>query len=91
MFWLFWLFWLVIGVLIIVVVFGGLLFGFFKLQNKLVKGGIRIDCDVELEGVDLFEMGVLGYFEFMGVVVNSYLSDDVDYALVVKVGLGIKV
>ena len=39
----------------------GAAFGFFKLQNKITKGGIRSPHDDELAGLDLPEMGVLGY------------------------------
>ena len=65
-----------IGALTIIVVFGALSLGFFKLQNKIMKGGIRVDREIELEGVDLPEMGILGYPEFMGAAANSYPSDD---------------
>jgi len=65
-----------IGALTIVVGFGLLSLMFFKLQNKMVKGGIRVDRDIELDGVDLPEMGVLGYPEFMGASASSYPSDD---------------
>jgi Amt family ammonium transporter len=65
----------VIGGLTIVVVMGLFSLGFFKLQNKLIKGGIRVDHEIELEGVDLPEMGVMGYPEFMGAAAGSYPSD----------------
>ena len=39
---------------------------FFKIQNRLTKGGIRPTAEVENEGVDLPEMGVLAYPTFYG-------------------------
>jgi Amt family ammonium transporter len=60
------------GVLTIVLVMGGFVFGFFKLQNKLMKGGIRVSEEVEDEGVDIPEMGVHGYPEFTGYLAESY-------------------
>jgi hypothetical protein len=39
-------------------------FAFFKIQNAIMKGGIRPTEEVELGGVDLPEMGVLAYPEF---------------------------
>jgi Amt family ammonium transporter len=40
----------------------GLAYGFFALQNRLTKdGGIRLPEDIEIEGADIPEMGVLAY------------------------------
>jgi ammonium transporter, Amt family len=64
-----------VGCATIVVVFGALSLGFFRVQNMVMKGGIRIDREIELEGVDIPEMGVLGYPEFMGAAAASYPSD----------------
>ena len=50
-----------LGCLVIWTVIFGAAFGFFKLQNKITKGGIRSPHDDELAGLDLPEMGVLGY------------------------------
>jgi ammonia channel protein AmtB len=44
----------------------GVAWGFFALQNKVTKGGIRSTEEDELMGLDLPEMGVLAYPEFMG-------------------------
>jgi Amt family ammonium transporter len=55
-----------IGVLTIAIVMGGIALAFFKIQNALTKGGIRPPAEVELEGIDLPEMGVLAYPEFYG-------------------------
>ena len=40
---------------------GGFAFLFFKVQDKLMKGGIRPTAEVEEAGLDLPEMGVLAY------------------------------
>ena len=53
-----------IGALTIIVVMGGIVFAFFKIQNALTKGGIRSKEADEIEGLDLPEMGVLAYPEF---------------------------
>jgi len=52
-----------LGVLVIWTVIFGMAFGFFFLQNKFTKGGIRLPADQEIEGADLPEMGVLAYNE----------------------------
>jgi ammonia channel protein AmtB len=39
-------------------------YGFFSIQNKMTKGGIRSAEQDEIEGLDLPEMGVLAYPEF---------------------------
>lgn len=50
-----------LGVLVIWTVIFGIAFGFFKIQDKMTKGGIRSPEEDELAGLDLPEMGVLGY------------------------------
>ena len=55
-----------LGVLTIGTVMFGIALTFFKLQNKLTKGGIRSAAEDEVEGLDLPEMGVLAYPEFHG-------------------------
>ena len=50
-----------IGCLTLVVVFGLLSYGFFKLQDVLTSGGIRSNPEDEIAGLDLPEMGVLAY------------------------------
>jgi Amt family ammonium transporter len=52
-----------IGALVIIFVMGGLAYAFFKIQNAVMKGGIRPDADVELEGLDIPEMGVYAYVD----------------------------
>jgi Amt family ammonium transporter len=52
-----------IGMATIVFVIGGIAFAFFKIQNALTKGGIRIPEEEELLGADV-EMGVVAYPEF---------------------------
>jgi Amt family ammonium transporter len=39
----------------------GIAFAFFKIQNKLTKGGIRLPEDIEVQGADIPEMGVAAY------------------------------
>jgi Amt family ammonium transporter len=53
-----------IGVLTIIFVMGGIAYAFFKIQNALMKGGIRPTPEVEEQGLDRPEMGVLAYGEF---------------------------
>lgn len=50
--------------LVIALVMGGIAFAFFKMQDKLTKGGIRSDEADEIAGLDMPEMGVLAYPEF---------------------------
>ncbi|MGQ0823637.1 MAG: ammonium transporter [Actinomycetota bacterium] len=50
-----------IGALTICTVIFGIAYGFFKLQNALMKGGIRPSREIELEGMDIPEMGALAY------------------------------
>jgi Amt family ammonium transporter len=51
-----------VGVVTIWTVIFGIAFAFFKIQNKLTKdGGIRLSEEIEIEGADLPEMGVLAY------------------------------
>ncbi len=55
-----------IGALVICTVIFGIAFAFFKLQDRFTKGGIRPDEAMELDGMDLPEMGMLAYPDFMG-------------------------
>ena len=50
-----------IGSLVIIFVMGGIAYAFFKIQNAIMKGGIRSEEADELAGLDLPEMGVLCY------------------------------
>ena len=52
------------GVLVIWTVIFGIAFAFFKIQNAIMKGGIRPTAEMELEGMDIPEMGALAYPEF---------------------------
>ena len=54
-----------IGALVIVVVMGGFSYGFFKLSD-VIFGGIRSDEDDEIAGLDIPEMGVFAYPDFVG-------------------------
>jgi Amt family ammonium transporter len=60
-----------LGVLTLVTVMFGIVLAFFKIQNKLTKGGIRPTAEVELEGLDLPEMGVPAYPDFHGSSTSS--------------------
>jgi Amt family ammonium transporter len=42
----------------------GIAFLFFKIQNKVMKGGIRPSAAMEIEGMDMPEMGALAYADF---------------------------
>jgi Amt family ammonium transporter len=55
-----------IGALVIWTVIFGIAFAFFKIQNALTKGGIRSEEADEVAGLDLPEMGVLAYPDFVG-------------------------
>jgi Amt family ammonium transporter len=50
-----------IGSLTIIFVMGGIVYLFFKIQNKLTRGGIRSEEADEISGLDRPEMGVLAY------------------------------
>jgi Amt family ammonium transporter len=50
-----------LGALVLWTVIFGLALGFFKLQNKITKGGIRSPEADEIAGLDIPEMGVMGY------------------------------
>jgi Amt family ammonium transporter len=52
-----------LGAGVILTVILGFAYGFFKLQDKLTKGGIRSTPEDEINGVDMPEMGVLGYVD----------------------------
>jgi ammonium transporter, Amt family len=53
-----------IGAVVIWTVIFLVAFLFFKIQNAIMKGGIRPDADMEIGGMDLPEMGALAYPEF---------------------------
>jgi ammonium transporter, Amt family len=57
-----------IGAATILVIMGGIVFTFFKVQNALTKGGIRSEEADEIAGLDLPEMGVYAYPEFEHVI-----------------------
>jgi Amt family ammonium transporter len=50
-----------LGALVIWTVIFGIAFGFFKIQNKITKGGIRSPEADEIAGLDIPEMGVAAY------------------------------
>ncbi len=51
----------VVGALTIMFVMFGIAYAFFKIQNALTKGGIRPTPEVEQQGLDRPEMGVVAY------------------------------
>ena len=53
-----------LGVVVILGVIFPIAYGFFTIQNKLTKGGIRSAEQDEIDGLDIPEMGVLAYPEF---------------------------
>ena len=53
-----------LGVLVILGVIFPIAYGFFAIQNKLTKGGIRSAEEDEIAGLDVPEMGVIAYPEF---------------------------
>jgi len=52
-----------LGVVVIWTVIFGLAFAFFKIQNSLMKGGIRPPLEEETEGLDMPEMGAYAYVD----------------------------
>jgi Amt family ammonium transporter len=59
-----------LGAFVLCTVMFGLAFAFFKIQNAVMKGGIRSPEADEVAGLDLPEMGVLAYPEFHPVEVS---------------------
>ena len=59
-----------VGALVLCTVIFGIALAFFKIQNALTKGGIRPTAEMELEGMDIPEMGVLAYPE------DAVVTDD---------------
>lgn len=51
----------VVGALVLCFVMFGIAYSFFKIQHTLMKGGIRPEPEVEIQGLDLPEMGALAY------------------------------
>jgi ammonium transporter, Amt family len=56
----------IVGALVLAIVMFGIAYGFFRVQDALTKGGIRPTEEDELVGLDLPEMGVLAYPDFLG-------------------------
>jgi Amt family ammonium transporter len=52
-----------VGVVVIWTVIFGIAFAFFKIQNMLMKGGIRPTADIEMDGLDMHEMGAYAYVD----------------------------
>ena len=55
-----------IGAVMIWTVILGLAYAFFKIQDTLTKGGIRSSEEDEIAGLDVPEMGVPAYHDFLG-------------------------
>jgi ammonium transporter, Amt family len=56
-----------LGVLVLWTVMFGIAYAFFKIQNAVMKGGIRPPAEMEIGGMDMPEMGALGYPDFLEV------------------------
>jgi Amt family ammonium transporter len=56
-----------LGVLVLWTVIFGVAYAFFKIQNAVMKGGIRSEEADEIAGLDIPEMGALAYPEFQQV------------------------
>jgi ammonium transporter, Amt family len=54
-----------IGAVVICTVIFGIAYAFFRIQNAVMKGGIRPSAEMELAGMDMPEMGALGYPDFV--------------------------
>jgi Amt family ammonium transporter len=52
-----------LGAVVLVTVIFGIAYAFFKIQDKLTKGGIRSEEADEIGGVDIPEMGVVAYVD----------------------------
>src|SRR5262249_9833893 len=55
----------VVGALTICIVMFGIALIFFKIQNAWMKGGIRTPVEEEVAGLDIPEMGVFAYPQFL--------------------------
>jgi Amt family ammonium transporter len=51
----------IIGAVVLCTVMFGIAYAFFKISDKVMKGGIRSDRETELAGLDVPDMGVAGY------------------------------
>ncbi|MDD9368655.1 MAG: ammonium transporter [Acidimicrobiales bacterium] len=54
-----------LGVVVLWTVILGIAYGFFKIQDALMKGGIRSDAAEEIAGLDLPEIGAVAYPDFI--------------------------
>jgi len=50
-----------IGALVLICIMFPIAYAFFKISDKVMKGGIRSDHDTELQGLDVPDMGMHGY------------------------------
>jgi Amt family ammonium transporter len=65
-----------ISAVVIWTVMFGLVYGFFKISNRVMKGGIRAERDDELLGMDMPEMGAEAYPEFLHPERVSHLLEE---------------
>jgi ammonium transporter, Amt family len=65
-----------LGALVLCTVMFGIVYAFFKIQNAVMKGGIRPPEAEELAGLDIPEMGALAYPEFEKVDVVTVGNGD---------------
>lgn len=71
------------GAVVIATVMFGFALAFFKIPNRLTKGGIRPSAEDEMAGLDLPEMGVLAYTSFaVGPSANSLAPSEPSPAFV---------
>jgi Amt family ammonium transporter len=61
-----------LGLVVIWTVIFGIAYAFWKVQDKLIAGGIRADADDEIAGMDLPEIGVLAYPEFQVATMGTF-------------------
>jgi Amt family ammonium transporter len=54
-----------VGAVVIWTVIFGVAYAFFKIQNAVMKGGIRPPAEMEIEGMDIPEMGAVAYPDFI--------------------------
>jgi ammonium transporter, Amt family len=66
-----------LGAVVLWTVILGLAYAFFRIQNAVMVGGIRVPEAEELGGVDLPEMGALAYPEFQQIDVIAVNTDGI--------------
>lgn len=73
-----------VDILMLVVWGFGISYLFFKLLDKVMKGGIRVSQEVEINGLDIPEMGMLAYPDFViqpdSPEIQSSIQEELDSA-----------